>query len=147
MARPRRSAWLAVLLICCLIGVWSFVSKGHAAKERDEARARAALVSYLDLVRGRNWMKACAMQDDSSRDSDCEAFLSSGPRLVAFDVGSARSTSWNTEGTFITFPVSLIYAGGGHEFIELKVGSKAGGHADTVVDGPSLHTLERPYDG
>ncbi|GGQ24338.1 hypothetical protein BKA00_006155 [Actinomadura coerulea] len=147
MARPRRSAWLAVLVTCCLIGVWSFVSKGRDAKERDEARARAALVSYLDLVRDRDWIKACAMQDDSSRDSDCEEFLSSGPRLVAFDVGGARSTSWNTEGTFIRFPVSLIYAGGGHEFIELEVGSKADGYADTIVDRPSSHTLERPYDG
>ncbi|MFA1546085.1 hypothetical protein [Actinomadura chokoriensis] len=154
MTRPRPAAWIAILVIAvlvtgCLIEGWSFVSGGNAMKKRDEARARATLVAYLHLVHQRKWMKACDMQDDTSELAleGCEGYLSSGAPLVSFDVGGARSTSWNTEGTFIKFPVSLVYADGSHEQIELEVGSKASGYPDTVLDGPFSHTRRRPYDG
>ncbi|WP_149264034.1 hypothetical protein [Actinomadura sp. K4S16] len=154
MTRPRPAAWIAILVFAilvtgCIIAVWTFISEGNAMRQRDEARARATLVAYLDLVRQRKWIKACDMQDDTSdlAMEDCEGFLSSGAPLVSFDVGGARSTSWNTEGTFIKFPVSLVYADGSHEQIELEVGSKARGYPDTVLDGPISHTRERPYEG
>lgn len=117
-------------------------------KRRDEARARTTLVTYLDLVRQRKWEEACDMQDDTSELAmeDCEGYLSSGAPLVSSYVAGVRSTRWNTEGTFIKFPVCLVYADGSHERIELEVGSKASGYPDTVLDGPVSHTRERPYD-
>ncbi len=153
MARPCRSAVLATLmifpLICVSIAVWHLVANGQAAERREQARARATLVTYLDLVRRRNWTKACAMQDEDSglNDANCKEFLSSGSRLVIFDVGRVLRTGSGIDGTFITFVVSLTYADGSHEQIEMQVSPKVSGYPDTVLDGPSVHTRKRPYDG
>lgn len=153
MARPRRSAVLAApmifLLICVSIMVWHFVAGGQAAEQREQARARAALVTYLDLVRRRDWTQACAMQDEDSglEDANCKDFLSSGSPLVIFDVGRVLWTRSGIDGTFIAFVVVLTYADGSHEQIEMQVSSKVSGYPDTVLDGPSVHTRERPYDG
>ena len=152
MARPRRSAVFAAVmissLICVSIVVWQFVANGEAAKQREQARARAALVTYLELVRRRDWTKACAMQDEDSglEDANCKDFLSSGSPLVTFDVGRVMWTGSGIDGTFIAFVVSLTYADGSYEQIEMQVSPKVSGYPYTVLDGPSYHTRERPHD-
>jgi hypothetical protein len=137
MAHPRRPkrGWLPVaLLALALLGV-SVSSCGGGLTGQERRRARTTLITYLGLVRDGEWRKAIAMQDDTSdlylagRDS-----IADRPRLVSFAVGRATGDTSGREGTFIMFPVDLVFADHRRMRIEMQVGAKVDGYPDTVVD-------------
>ncbi|MFG2167872.1 hypothetical protein [Micromonospora chersina] len=129
--RTRRRLLLVLLSLTCVLMCWgAFAWQSERNQRRDRSEAKAALGKYLERVRGTEYRAAyqqlCSDVLPDYAESDYAAFLRQQRPFVPFSLGEpTRSTG--IDGTYLNFPVSLVYADASTKVVHLAVGVETGG--------------------